>query len=47
MVGQENGERKGERKERKKKKENFELKKNKRRCYLDGADEELKNKLQE
>ena len=46
MVGQENGERKGERKERKKK-ENFELKKNKRSCYLDGADEELKNKLQE
>lgn len=45
MVGQENGERKGERKERKKK--NFELKKNKRSCYLDGADEELKNKLQE
>ena len=34
-------------KERKEKKENFELKKNKRSCYLDGADEELKNKLQE
>ena len=38
-------EREKERKE--KKKENFELKKNKRSCYLDGADEELKNKLQE
>ena len=38
-------EREKERKEEKK--ENFELKKNNRSCYLDGADEELKNKLQE